>query len=214
MVLRFGDGPAEPFLCFRPAFARQYRRRNPAHAKRIVVQRLQKGDGGVGADADCVEEIVSRRFNEALAPQEPHRSGSDDSLVSHARGWFAALAKHLHDVRPGARDELGVLGGKISFGHHQIHQGQADGLVLGLEDFCGFGFAAGMQACLLAGVAILIVKHLSASKESELTLHRAFHGMGTSLRPLASSVGWVAEQSKILPEQRALIRFTDTFTDS
>ena len=162
-VFLFRDGAADFLLNFRPAFSGQDGTGNPTHAERVVVERLQKQNRGIGAEADGVEKIIGRGFNEPLLTEVEHRLGFDFPLMPAAGGGLAAITKQLHHIRPSATDQLRVLGGKVSAGHDQIHHRLADGIVLGLDDPAGFSLVAGLEAFLLAGGAILAVKNAAAA---------------------------------------------------
>jgi hypothetical protein len=91
--------------------------------------------------------------------------------MPHARVVVGSVAKPLHDIRPGAGDELGVLRRQIRLGQGQIHQRLVDGLVSGQDKFPGFGLAAGVQTLLLAGGSVFTVENGSAPEQCETVLH-------------------------------------------
>lgn len=213
-MFRCGDGATEFRLYFRPALARQNRRKNPAHAQRVVVERLEKRLGGIGPDAQGVEKIVGGRFDEFLVAQEFHRPRADNALMAHPSGRFAALAEHLHHVRPGAGDELGVLRGEVGFREDQIHERLVYRFIFGPDDFLRFGFVACQEALLLSCGAVFAVENCAASEHRVSVLHLCRSLYGHDLKPVNEqwprSGEWCGSSEKF----RAAFDFTDTFTDT
>ena len=94
-VFGLRDGALLLFGHLRPQFARQDGRRYPAHAERVVVEGLQKGDARIGAKFQGFKEVVRRRLNQPFGFQELHGLGADNALVPHARVGVAAVAETL-----------------------------------------------------------------------------------------------------------------------
>ena len=161
-----------------------------------------------------MEKIIGSGFNQPLVPQKQHRLGADNALVPDARRLFVALAKPLHDIRPSARNQFGVLRGEIGFCHHQIHQRQIDGIILGLNDLSGFRSVLCLQTFLLSGGSVFTIEHCPAPERCESVLHSRLSFYGHELKAVPAMcrqfVGLVGNIEKLFPHAT----FTDTFTDS
>ena len=154
-----------------------------------------------------MEKIIGGGFHEPLVPEILHRPGADDALVPHSRGGFAPVAEHLHDIRPGARNQFGILRGEIGLGHDQVHERLADRVILGLDNFSGFGFVPGQQAFLLAGASVFKVENRAAPEQGVSVLHvRAFQITDMNRKPLGSSAGVCSNGAGVVAECPAPIR--------
>jgi len=206
LMLRFGNRPANFLLHLGPAFARQDRAGNPAHAEGVIVKRLQKKHRGIRSEAQSVEEVVSRGFNEPLVTEKQHRLGFDHAFVTHLGGGFATVAKHFHHIRPSAGDHFWVLRGEVGPGHDQIHQRLGDGVILGLDDPAGLGLVAGLQTLLLSRRAVLTVIDAPASEHCESVLHSCLSFYGHELKTVKQqwrcSAEWCGSSEKFLHSLR------------